>query len=67
MKLNGDLCDTHKRSRKLNIKLQGASEITANLYCYCVHLYWEGGVICSIGVKGGKLILDLSPCAFVSR
>ena len=23
------------------------SEITANLYCNCVHLYWEGCEICS--------------------
>ena len=28
--------------------LLGASEITANLYCNCVHLYWEGCVICSL-------------------
>ena len=26
----------------------GASEITANLHCNCVDLYWEGCVICSI-------------------
>ena len=26
----------------------GASEITANLYCKCVYLYWEGCGICSI-------------------
>ena len=25
----------------------GASEITANLYCNCVDLYWESCVICS--------------------
>ena len=25
----------------------GASEITANLYCNFVYLYWEGCVICS--------------------
>ena len=29
----------------------GASEITANLYCNCVHLYWEGCVICSIYLR----------------
>ena len=26
----------------------GVSEITANLYCNCVHLYWEGCAIISI-------------------
>ena len=26
----------------------GASEVTANLYCNCVHLHWEGCVIFSI-------------------
>ena len=29
------------------LQLLGASEITANLYCYYEHLYWEGCVICS--------------------
>ena len=29
----------------------GASEITANLYCNCVHLYWEGCVICSLYLR----------------
>ena len=29
------------------IEILGASEITANLYCICVYLYWEGCVICS--------------------
>ena len=29
-------------------RLLGASEITANLNCYSVHLYWKGCVICSI-------------------
>ena len=29
----------------------GASEITANLYCNCVHLYWEAWVICSIYLR----------------
>ena len=31
--------------------LIGASEITANLYCNCVHLYLEGCVICSIYLR----------------
>ena len=26
----------------------GASEITAKVYCNCVHLYWGGCVICHI-------------------
>ena len=30
-----------------NTKQLGASEITANLYYNCVHLYWEGCVFCS--------------------
>ena len=29
----------------------GAPEITAKLYCYCEHLYWEGCVICSIYLR----------------
>ena len=29
----------------------GASEITANLYCKCVYLYWEGCLICSIYLR----------------
>ena len=29
----------------------GASEVTANLYCNCVHLYWEGCVIYSIDLR----------------
>jgi len=29
----------------------GASDITANLYCYCVYLYWEGSVIFSIYLR----------------
>ena len=29
----------------------GASENTANIYCNCVHLYWEGCVICSIYLR----------------
>ena len=28
-----------------------ASEITANVYCNCVHIYWEGCVICSIYLR----------------
>ena len=31
--------------------IQGASEITANLYGNCVHLYWEGCVIFSIYLR----------------
>ena len=34
------------------IEILGASEITANLYCNCVHLRWEGCVICSIYICG---------------
>ena len=30
------------------IEILGALEVTANLYCNCVHLYWEGCVIFSI-------------------
>ena len=33
------------------VNILGASEITANLYCNCVHLYWEGCVICSIDLR----------------
>ena len=29
----------------------GASEITANLYCYRVYLYWEGCVIHSVYLR----------------
>ena len=29
----------------------GASEITVNLYCNCVHLYWEDCVIYSIYLR----------------
>ena len=29
----------------------GVSEVTANLYCNCVHLYWEGCVIFSIFLR----------------
>ena len=29
----------------------GAPDITANLYCNCVYLYWEGCVICSIYLR----------------
>ena len=29
----------------------GASEVTANLYCNFVYLYWEGCVICSIYLR----------------
>ena len=29
----------------------GASEITANLYCNCLYLYWEGCVIYSIYLR----------------
>ena len=29
----------------------GAPEITANLYCNFVHLYWEGYVICCIYLR----------------
>ena len=32
----------------VTLGILGASEITADLYCNCVHLYWEGCVICSI-------------------
>ena len=28
-----------------------ASEITENVYCNCVHIYWEGCVICSIYLR----------------
>ena len=47
-----------KPERKVsNLKLDdfllvlGASEITANLYCYCVHLYLEVCVICSLYLR----------------
>ena len=33
------------------IQVMGASEITANLYCNCVYLYWEGCVVCSIYLR----------------
>ena len=32
--------------------LFGASKITANIDCNCVHLYWQGCVICSIYICG---------------
>ena len=35
----------------VGITLLGASEITANLYWNCVHLYWEGCVICSMYLR----------------
>ena len=31
-----------------NACVLGALEITANVYCNGVHLYWEGCVICSV-------------------
>ena len=30
------------------MNILGASEINANIYCNCVHLYWEGCVISSL-------------------
>ena len=33
------------------LNILGASEITANLCCNCVYLYWEGCVICSIYLR----------------
>ena len=43
----GSVCKRHKNRIEL-VMVLGASEITANLYCNCVDLYWEGCVICSI-------------------
>ena len=34
-----------------HIYILGASEITANLYCNCVYLYWKGCMICSIYLR----------------
>ena len=34
-----------------NHPILGVSEITTNLYCNCVHMYWEGCVICSIYLR----------------
>ena len=36
---------------RVRLKVQGASEITANLYCNCEYLYWEGCVICSVYLR----------------
>ena len=46
--------DTQNRDRqraKTRIHVLGLSEITENLYCNCVHLYWEGWMICSIYLR----------------
>ena len=40
------LSDALNRSNNRDHSLLVASEITANLYCNCVHLYWESCVIC---------------------
>ena len=37
-----------ERNFRYTLFTLGASEITANLYCDCLYLYWEGCVICSI-------------------
>ena len=49
-------CNVCKRSfggilYKHRKTLLGALEITANLYCNCVQLYWEGCVISSIYLR----------------
>ena len=37
--------------RYIAVHRMGASEITANPYCNCVYLYWEGCAICSIHLR----------------
>ena len=39
-----------RRKKRALFKL-GASEVIANLYCNCVHLHWEGCVICSLYLR----------------
>ena len=57
--LNKDLINLLSKNQNLiskeiekKSKLLGASEVTANLYCNCVRLYWEGCVIFSIYICG---------------
>ena len=62
--IDDKLCLSHDSSISILIKaaavesinrhlfnIMGAIEITANLYCNCLFLYWEGCVICSIYLR----------------
>ena len=50
---------TDRQKDKQIIGLLGASEITANPYCNCVYLYWEGCVISSTYLR---LYMERSVC-----
>ena len=43
-----DICTSNAAHMYCIFTALGASEITTYLYCNCIHLYWEGCVICSI-------------------
>ena len=61
LKNHNDFSLTHPQSTILSLRtalpgfygeyLLGASKVTANLYCNCVHLYWEGCLIWSMYLR----------------
>ena len=51
--LGKDLARANKEM--IYMYILGASEFTANLYCNCVHLYWEGWVQYIFAVIYGTL------------